>query len=687
MCNRDITDKIRVTVRGKLMDSYFGKGVKLTGTLWAKGDVHFEADFVGEVFSENHFFVGQSGYVDGDLHVYDFSNSGKVKGNIFSENKTRLMLGSNLKGNISTYQLVIDEGADFEGRCKMIDAPPVAMPSKNKILLNKSKGNKILSSIPSNDKIKNSITQKLAPLKAFGFALVALLVVGIFLLRYPWNTGFKGSLTNGYKLLKNNHYEEAEKAFNKALSINIDSPEVYIGLGETFYQNKRYIDSIAQFKKAIELKPSNSDYKVKLAMAYDRSKKLTDAETFYRLAIDANSDNANAYYHYGIFMQARGDLNGAINNFRKATKLKKGFYQAHNFLGKVFLKMGKKSEATKEFKLSLKSNKNNPALHLDIGKLYLSVDNLPKAEYHFNESFKLSPQDSQLATKIGKNFEGKGLLNKSIQFYKIAASLQPKNDSIQSILGSLYYRTANTDDALVAYKKARKLNLKNSENLYMIGRLLSSAKKFKEARVALEQVLVLRGIDAPTYYQLGLVGLAEFDFIAAEKSLALAVKNDINNHKYLKSLSDAQLGNKNYDAAIVTVLKAIKLIPSNAIYSFSLCNLYSKKRFYSSAIKYCQNALNLDSEDLEIMNRLAWLYAKKNIKLTPAIELINKAIQASPNRADFIDTLSELYYVKGDISMAVINIRKAISIEPKNLYYKQQLRRFETSDSIIVSSD
>ena len=115
---------IRVIVRSKLMDSYFGKGIKLTGTLWAKGDVHFDADIVGEVFSENHFFVGQSGFVDGDLHVYDFSNSGKVKGNIYSENKTRLLLGSNLKGNISTYQLVIDEGADFEGRCKMIDAPP-----------------------------------------------------------------------------------------------------------------------------------------------------------------------------------------------------------------------------------------------------------------------------------------------------------------------------------------------------------------------------------------------------------------------------------------------------------------------------------------------------------------------------------------------------------------------------------
>jgi cytoskeletal protein CcmA (bactofilin family) len=332
------------------MDSYFGKGIKLTGTLWAKGDVHFDADIVGEVFSENHFFVGQSGFVDGDLHVYDFSNSGEVKGNIYSENKTRLMLGSNLKGNISTYQLVIDEGADFEGRCKMIDAPPVATVSKNKNLSKKPDLIKISTSISSSlDITENLKKKKLVFLKSFGFVLVGLLVVGVFLLRYPWSTGFENSLRDGYKLLKKNQYDAAEKEFNKALRANIDSPEVYAGLGETFYQNKRYKDSIAQFKKATELKPSNSDYKIKLAMAYDMSEKLTDAETFYRLAIDANSDNANAYHHYGIFMQARGDLNDAVKNFRKATKLKKDFYQAHHLLGNVFLKWVKKVRLLKSF--------------------------------------------------------------------------------------------------------------------------------------------------------------------------------------------------------------------------------------------------------------------------------------------------------------------------------------------------
>ena len=105
------------------MDSYFEKEITLKGTLWVKGNVHFGARLEGEVYSDDHLVIGPSGYVKGDIHSYDFSNSGKVEGNIFSENKTALLRGGTLTGNISTYQLVVDEGADFGGRCKMVDAP------------------------------------------------------------------------------------------------------------------------------------------------------------------------------------------------------------------------------------------------------------------------------------------------------------------------------------------------------------------------------------------------------------------------------------------------------------------------------------------------------------------------------------------------------------------------------------
>ena len=52
------------------MDSYFEKGIKLNGTLWVKGDVHFNADIKGLVYSSDHFIVGPLGYLEGDIPRY-----------------------------------------------------------------------------------------------------------------------------------------------------------------------------------------------------------------------------------------------------------------------------------------------------------------------------------------------------------------------------------------------------------------------------------------------------------------------------------------------------------------------------------------------------------------------------------------------------------------------------------------
>ena len=106
------------------MDSYFEKEVRLNGTLWVKGYVHFDGYFEGEIYSSNNFAVGKAGKVLGNIKSYNVTNKGNIQGNLFAENKVVLVDGSRLLGDISTYRLKIDEGSNFEGRCKMIDVPP-----------------------------------------------------------------------------------------------------------------------------------------------------------------------------------------------------------------------------------------------------------------------------------------------------------------------------------------------------------------------------------------------------------------------------------------------------------------------------------------------------------------------------------------------------------------------------------
>ena len=103
------------------MESYFHSGVSLTGTLRIKGVMHFEGDFQGEIYSDDHFIVGKLGNIRGKLNVRDFTNMGTVKGNVRAEGKISLISESDLIGDITTNQLVVEEGVVFEGRCKMIN--------------------------------------------------------------------------------------------------------------------------------------------------------------------------------------------------------------------------------------------------------------------------------------------------------------------------------------------------------------------------------------------------------------------------------------------------------------------------------------------------------------------------------------------------------------------------------------
>ena len=114
------------------MDSFFEQGVKLIGTLWVKGAVHFDGEMEGEIYSSDHFKVGKVGVIKGDIRSFNVTNMGRVKGNLYAKNRVSLANDSNLVGDISTFNLIVDEGSSFEGRCKMLEAPPKVVPTEKK---------------------------------------------------------------------------------------------------------------------------------------------------------------------------------------------------------------------------------------------------------------------------------------------------------------------------------------------------------------------------------------------------------------------------------------------------------------------------------------------------------------------------------------------------------------------------
>ncbi len=79
-------------------------------------------------------------------------------------------------------------------------------------------------------------------------------------------------------------------------------------------------------------------------------------------------------------------------------------------------------------------------------------------------------------------------------------------------------------------------------------------------------------------------------------------------------------------------------------------------------------------------NSIAWTSACCRRNLDSALEHAQKAVELAPKNAGHLDTLSEVYFQRGDKARAIELEKKVIELEPNRPYFRKQLRRLEAGD-------
>lgn len=94
-------------------------GTNINGDIVSNGDIRIDGTLSGTITSKSKMVLGQTGSVEGDINAQHADISGKVKGNIFVNELLTLKSTSKVYGDVVTKKIIIEAGAEFNGRCHM----------------------------------------------------------------------------------------------------------------------------------------------------------------------------------------------------------------------------------------------------------------------------------------------------------------------------------------------------------------------------------------------------------------------------------------------------------------------------------------------------------------------------------------------------------------------------------------
>jgi len=96
-----------------------GQGTRITGDLVSNGDFRVDGAIEGSVKVGQRLVIGGTGKILGNIEADSATIAGHIKGNITVKNVLDLKPTAKIDGDIITNKMVIESGAQFNGRCTM----------------------------------------------------------------------------------------------------------------------------------------------------------------------------------------------------------------------------------------------------------------------------------------------------------------------------------------------------------------------------------------------------------------------------------------------------------------------------------------------------------------------------------------------------------------------------------------
>jgi len=109
------------------LNGFLDEGTELSGELRFRDVMRVDGRIKGRIVSDNTLIIGETGQVDAEIDCGVVSIRGKVTGQVHGRKRIELLSGCRGEATVVSPRLVIEDGAFFQGDCRM-GGPPEGLP-------------------------------------------------------------------------------------------------------------------------------------------------------------------------------------------------------------------------------------------------------------------------------------------------------------------------------------------------------------------------------------------------------------------------------------------------------------------------------------------------------------------------------------------------------------------------------
>jgi tetratricopeptide (TPR) repeat protein len=188
----------------------------------------------------------------------------------------------------------------------------------------------------------------------------------------PWNN-------KGLVLHKLKRYEDAIKAYDKAIELDPKYADPWYNKGNVLAKLKRYEDAIEAYDKAIELDPKDAYPWYGKGNALYELKRYEDAIEAYDKAIEIDPKHAYPWFSKGNVLARLKRYEDAIEAYDKAIEIDPKYAYPWNNKGLVLHELKRYEDAIEAYDKAIEIYPKDASLHCNLGEYYLELSDLKNA--------------------------------------------------------------------------------------------------------------------------------------------------------------------------------------------------------------------------------------------------------------------------------------------------------------------